>query len=812
MAHSVQAVHSIAVEIDVISIIVKSKMIKLPGSWRLGKVVGETRYNNNGANVMDYDYLVNIHDVNNVIHPEDIRRIKSIIADLRSGINSEYEFRFITPSGEIKQLRGEVDLASAIVYSFDDIPNRKKADEEIIASKNLLEAVFNTSTLGLHVLQSIRNDEGIIVDFNILLTNATSDKIAGRKVSGLRMLEGWPHTKEIGLFDKFVHTVETGHPLNYEHLYEGDGVRAWFQWIASRLNDGLYVTIEDITERKNAEESLKQTADRLQSTFDGVPAIIALLEVVADKLQPVDFVISAANKALSDFTGCKTSDLIGKKMTDLYPEAFRGKLQDSYLQVFTTGEPLYLEFLYPGLDRWFSIFVTKQVDAKGIVAVGLEITAQKKGEEQRKQNQLLAELDKAKTEFFSNVSHEFRTPLTLMLGPVNDVLKKLEGNPVYSEELSKLQMIQRNGLRLHKLVNALLDFSRIEAGRADAIFQPTDIAEYTTLLAGNFRSAIEHAGLKLVVNCESTEPIYVNQDMWEKIVLNLLSNAFKFTFSGEIEVSLRSYKKQVQLHVRDTGIGISPSDISKIFERFMRVPNARSRTYEGTGIGLALVKELVNIHGGNIKVKSKDGKGTVFVVSIFKGKAHLPLKNIYELKEKRAVSPLSSIFAHEAMNWLPARSEELEEKKYGTHSGDGISSDSFILTRKEVVLLVDDNSDIREYIKSILNHNYEVATANNGRQALELIKRGLKPDLVLADLMMPELDGYSLLKEIRNNEQTAGVPFILLSSSASEEARVEGIRSGADDYLVKPFSSVELLARIDSRIQIAAFQKRQQRD
>ena len=211
--------------------------------------------------------------------------------------------------------------------SIHDTTNRNPAPEfdkggnvlsesidNIIAAKNLLQAVFNTSTLGLHVLRSVRDDAGAIVDFEILLTNETSDRIAGRKVSGMRMLEGWPHTKAIGLFDKFVRTVETGEMVSCEHLYEGDGIHAWFEWIASRLNDGLYVTIEDITKRKNAELSLRKVADRLQSTFDGVPALIVLMDAVFNSNgEPIDFVISSANKAMADFTKEKPADIIGKK-------------------------------------------------------------------------------------------------------------------------------------------------------------------------------------------------------------------------------------------------------------------------------------------------------------------------------------------------------------------------------------------------------------------------------------------------------------------------------------------------------------------
>jgi CheY-like chemotaxis protein len=296
------------------------------------------------------------------------------------------------------------------------------------------------------------------------------------------------------------------------------------------------------------------------------------------------------------------------------------------------------------------------------------------------------------------------------------------------------------------------------------------------------------------VVCQSTEAIYVNQDMWEKIVLNLIANAFKFTFEGEIKVLLKSRRKKVQLHVCDTGTGISSANLSRIFERFVRIQNVRSRTHEGTGIGLALVKELVHIHGGDITVKSREGEGSSFIVTIPKGKSHLPPKSIYEMKESKTGSPLASVYAHEAMNWLPRESEETTRS---------IQEDSASHCRSRI-LLVDDNADMREYIKSILSAHYDVVTANNGKAALALAMDGTKIDLVLADVMMPEMDGYSLLEEIRKRPETTTLPFILLSGRASEENRTEGIRSGADDYITKPFSGVELLARVDARIRRAS--------
>ena len=220
-------------------------------------------------------------------------------------------------------------------------------------------------------------------------------------------------------------------------------------------------------------------------------------------------------------------------------------------------------------------------------------------EAEHKRSEALAEVDAAKTIFFSNISHEFRTPLTLMLGPLEDIINRK------TSDTDELDSVYRNGLRLLKLVNALLDFSRIEAGRMKAKYEPTELGAFTTDLASAFRSAVEKAGLRFVIDCPKLSSlIYIDRQMWEQIVLNLISNAFKFTFEGQINVTLTEKDDSVELVVRDTGVGISPQDIPRVFERFQRIEGVNGRSFEGSGIGLALVNELVKIHDGSINVES----------------------------------------------------------------------------------------------------------------------------------------------------------------------------------------------------------------
>jgi PAS domain S-box-containing protein len=419
-------------------------------------------------------------------------------------------------------------------------------------------------------------------------------------------------------------------------------------------------------------------------------------------------------------------------------------------------------------------------------------------ESERKRAEALAEIDRAKTTFFSNVSHELRTPLTLLLGPVEDALGKPEGaRQVAGEEL---RLVHRNGQRLLKLVNTLLDFSRLEAGRIDASFQPVDLAALTAELASVFRSAFEKAGVRLEISGSPLPaPVYVDREMWEKIVFNLLSNAFKFTLEGSVTVSVGEEDGWAILTVADTGIGIPLEELPHVFERFHRVAAAGGRTHEGTGIGLALVHELVLLHGGEISVASHTGKGSTFTVRIPIGRDHLPADRIGSARSLPSSSTGALPYIEEALRSLPDPGEPPPGITDLTFSGKGRQARAGDRRR---ILLADDNRDLRDYLKRLLAEEYDVETSPNGLAALDAVRKRA-PDLVLSDVMMPELDGFGLLHALRADLKTRTIPVILLSARAGEEARVEGLEAGADDYLIKPFSARELLARVAAHIELA---------
>ncbi|MFV2100342.1 SpoIIE family protein phosphatase [Micromonospora sp. LOL_024] len=472
------------------------------------------------------------------------------------------------------------------------------------------------------------------------------------------------------------------------------------------------------------------------------------------------------------------ADLLGEVPPDTADEAV-------VLPVSATNDPAGVLVLgaarrLPFTDEYRTFF--ELVAAQISRAVG----KQRAYEQEQARAAELAALDLAKTNFFANVSHEFRTPLTLVLGPLEDLLADPALPADYTQPLT---MMHRNAVRLLKLVNTVLDFSRLESGRLAVHYEPTDLAGYTSRLASTFRSATERVGLRLTVDCPPLpEPVYVDQDMWEKIVLNLVSNALKFTFDGEITIRVREVDGAARLEVSDTGVGIMPTELPHIFERFHRVPGARSRSHEGTGIGLALVRELVEMHGGGVDATSRIEVGSIFTVTVPFGSGHLPADRIADTDD--TVAPelrQAGLFVAETEQWTagpaPASRRAVDPAPAGR------------------ILVVDDNHDLREHVAGLLAPRWEVQTATDGVDALRLAT-DTAFDLVLTDVMMPRLDGFGLVAALRADPRTRYVPIVLLSARAGSAEEVAGLSAGADDYLTKPFSGQELIARVRANMEL----------
>jgi signal transduction histidine kinase/DNA-binding response OmpR family regulator len=513
--------------------------------------------------------------------------------------------------------------------------------------------------------------------------------------------------------------------------------------------------------------------------------------------------VASCGVTLKPDGGRLSLDLIGHAAATVHPAGYVTNLPDTARQDIAVLVPLEtgtttLGVLLAGVSR-HNAYESGYADFFNLVgsAVGSALIDADALEAERRRSAALAELDRAKTAFFSNVSHEFRTPLTLMLGPTEDALassRALAGRD--------LDVLHRNQLRLLKLVNGLLDFARIEAGRMQASYVSTELATFTAELAGMFRSAIDRAGLEFVVHCEPLpEAVYVDRAMWEHVVLNLLSNALKFTFDGRIEVTVRDRGDHVELRVADTGTGIAPEHMPRLFERFHRIEGVRARTHEGSGIGLALVNDLVRLNGGAITANSTVGQGTAFTVTLPKGFGHLPAESVNQSNQPVGVGSRGDMFIQEALRWLPDKSSPTDEMR-SLSSVDDTSTATGVKYPPGYILVADDNADMREYLTRLLRQHWTVEPVNDGAAALAAVAQR-RPDLILTDVMMPEMDGFELLRRLRTDPHTANIPVVMLSARAGEDARVEGLQHGADDYLIKPFTARELIARVTSQLALA---------
>ncbi len=447
-------------------------------------------------------------------------------------------------------------------------------------------------------------------------------------------------------------------------------------------------------------------------------------------------------------------------------------------------------FLVAGLNP-FRPFDETYADFLSLVAaqLGAAIGDARAYEFERRRAESLARLDQAKTDFFTNISHEFRTPLTLLLGPAEDALAD-RADPLPVAHRERIDVVRRNGLRLLKLVNTLLDFSRLEAGRSMAEFQPVDLGEYTRELVGMFQGAAERLDLTLEVDCpDLSERVVIDPELWSKLVLNLLSNALKFTPKGGVTVRLHAELDEAVLTVADTGTGIPAAELPHLFERFHRLRNPQARLHEGSGIGLALVAQVAALHGGRADVRSELGEGSEFEIRIPFGDRHLPAGSVVPASDPQA--------AREVVETFLAETDQYRSDVQATGEAEPWQAPS-TLPR---VLVVDDNADIRQYVAGLLADSCNVRTEADGLAGLETA-RSWVPDLVLTDVMMPGLDGFELLSALRRDPRTVAIPVVMLSARGDEGATAEGLEAGADDYLVKPFTSRELRARIGANLEL----------
>lgn len=429
-------------------------------------------------------------------------------------------------------------------------------------------------------------------------------------------------------------------------------------------------------------------------------------------------------------------------------------------------------WIYPliYITNFLEIFALSLVIGKVIEATEDEkIQSEKALLTEKLEADKLLELDRLKTQFFTNISHEFRTPLTLLMSPLEDFQKKYPAETL-------IPMMQRNLVRLQTLINQLLDLSKLEVGQMQVKAQKGDLAVFLKQLMASFESLAQSRDIAFrITQNEAHYETAFDADKIEKILTNLLSNAFKFTDNGGTIAAKIDFKgDQLTIKIADSGIGIEAARLNKIFNRFYQIDASDSRKYEGTGIGLALVKELVEVLKGQVSVSSEVGIGTTFVVQ-------LPVGDVFWQNHLIDTEIPLPVFESQEINPDNGSIEVLENNK------------------KPIVLVVEDNPDLRNYIKGILQKNYQVIEAVDGQDGVEKAFRYI-PDLVILDLMMPNMDGFGVCKTLKNNMQSSHIPIIMLTAKATQQDKNEGLNLGADGYLAKPFNTDELKIRVANLI------------
>jgi PAS domain S-box-containing protein len=763
----------------------------------------------------------------------------------------------------------EIEVVREVAERMFPRIERARAEADLRESEAKYRSLFESMNEGLAISELVRDESGRAVDARYLELNPAYERQTGfDRSSALDRLVSEVFPTYYRTWLEIVERVlRTGQPERLEQFVPDN--QKWFAFHVTPFGgaDGFTVLYDDITERKRQEQEqafLLRLSDALRPLADPIDIMAAASEALGRHLDvgrcgycEVDETCEYYT-VFRDWTDGVMPSMVGRHQFgygDQFREQYRaGKsvvIDDALADARAAGNeagfeaaggiraaiglPLIKEGRFvAGLfvmqlepRRWTAEDEALMLDVAERTWAAVEraraeeslreseiqrVREQSAREQERQRAEALAELDRAKTTFFSNVSHEFRTPLTLLLAPLQDALNDRTA-PLAPPHRERLELAHRNTNRLLKLVNTLLDFSRIEAARMEAVYEATDLALLTTELASVFRSAIERAGLRLIVDCPPLpELVYVDREMWEKIVLNLLSNAFKFTFEGEIGVSLHSADDHhVTLQVQDTGTGILPEELPHLMKRFYQIRGAKARTHEASGIGLALVHELIRLHGGTVDVSSTVGQGSCFTVTILLGTAHLPNDRISATRTQASTGIGADPYVQEAERWLPEegnrerltgnREQGAEE---GGESAEEItpSSPSSPLSPSPRILLVDDNADMRDYLTRILSEHVQVQAVGDGAAALAAAQEQV-PDLVLSDVMMPGLDGFELLKALRAEACTREVPIILLSARAGVESVVEGLEAGADDYLIKPFSATELVSRVNAHLQMA---------
>ena len=680
----------------------------------------------------------------------------------------------------LKDKKGAIEGGTII---FRDITERIQAETEQKENEKKLNDVFNKLPIPSYIWQQVK-DDFILIEHNKaaeIITHGNVKKSLGITLS--KMYEKSPYQQEIQA--NFAKCIKEKKSISHEMQYLLQSTKETKDFIVSYVfvpPDLIMIHTEDVTKRKLAEQELRKLSNAIEQTADSVV------------ITSTDGVIEYVNPAFEKISGYRQKEVIGQTPRILKSGKHKSMFYKNLWDTIRNGNTFRARIINKKKNHelyWSEQTITPMKDKDGnitnYVSVLKDITESMEIKKQglqlkisQEQTKKLEEIDQIKSRFFSNISHEFRTPLTLILGPIEKLISEFPNADIQKQA----GLVKRNANRLLVLINELLDLSKLEAGKLKLKASKANIVSFIKGITMSFESVAERIDIRLKVKSASDEfELYFDKEKMTKIMTNLLSNAFKFTpEGGNITVTiLESNHNSVAIKVKDSGVGISEEELPKLFDRFYQVDSSQTRGHEGTGIGLALTKELVELHSGKISVNSKLSERTEFIIELPLGRSHLKDKEIVNFED----TEVDDIIVDNE-EFIPTTVEEVNDTEV-------------IGKNKNILLVVEDNADVREYIKDSLGNDFQIEEASNGEQGVRKAKSFI-PDLIISDIMMPKMDGNELTRILKNDEKTSHIPIILLTAKSEQESKLEGLAIGADDYLTKPFDTKELYTRIKNLV------------
>ncbi len=727
-----------------------------------------------------------------ITHPDDRAREAALLEAMLHGdrdsceIEKRYLHRDGSPvwvsetSSPVKDRGGQPLYRISIIQ---DITARKRAEEAQRQSEERYRTLFNTLIEGFCIIEVLFDADNRPIDYRFLEINPAFEMQTGLHEAQGKLIRDLAPDLEAHWFEIYGKIALTGEPARFENeaktlnrCYEVSAYR-----VGGRESRKVAILFNDITERKRAEAALRIGEERLAAVIDN--AMDAIITV--DENQRV----LLFNAAAENIFGCSASEVIGEPLGRFLPERFRA-IHRSHIQTFgttaTSARSMHSPATLHGQRANGEEFPLEATISQASIAgqklytvILRDITQRKQAEELARLYAQTTELDRLKTEFFANISHELRTPLTLILGPVR---KRLAAGGMSEAERRDLELVERNAGMLLRHVNDLLDLSKLDAGRMKTEYKATDLARLGRLVASNFESLANERGLRYLIDIPSSLPAQVDPQKIERVLLNLLSNAFKFTTAGgSVRLAIHQENDRAVVEIEDTGPGIPPHLREAIFERFRQIDSGSNRQFGGTGLGLSIAKQLVTLHGGSITVdEARNGGGSLFRVE-------LPL-----------VAPAGSSVQESAEEFdREATRQAVEELavRNVARPAPGAARP----TSAPLVLVVEDNPDMNAFISETLSASYRTVPAFDGQEGLNKALE-LRPDLILCDIMMPVMSGDQLVRELRKRQELDDVPIVLLTAKADDRLLVQLLREGTQDYLQKPFAAEQLLAKMDRLI------------